>query len=48
MFKKKKATECGSFELTVVADIAKLDFMNKMPFRLTPIQGSYKLPFQKK
>jgi hypothetical protein len=33
LIKKKAATECRNFELSVAVDIAKLDFMNKMPFR---------------
>lgn len=36
-----EATEYRSFDLSVAADIAQLDFMSKMPFRLIPIQGSY-------
>jgi len=39
--KKKSATECRNFELSVAADRAELDFINKMPFRMTPNQGSY-------
>jgi hypothetical protein len=34
------ATECRHFELSVAADIAKLDFMNIMPFRLNIIHSS--------
>jgi hypothetical protein len=41
MLKKQAATKCGNFELSAAGDITKWDFMNKMPFKLTPVQGSY-------